>query len=232
MCKIRRMNIKENLQEVKNTFKNPDCLLVAVSKTKPAEDIMEAYDAGIRDFGENKVQELTDKQPQLPQDIRWHMIGHLQRNKVKYIAPFVYLIHGVDSLKLLKEINKQAEKAERIIPCLLQVHIAREESKFGFDEQEVLELIQGEEIKSFQNIEIKGLMGMATFTENQQVVREEFAGLKTLFDKIKQGPLPENVRMEELSMGMSGDYQIAQEEGSTMVRIGSAIFGARNYNTQ
>jgi PLP dependent protein len=232
MCKIRRMNIKENLQEVKNTFKNPDCLLVAVSKTKPAEDIMEAYDAGIRDFGENKVQELTDKQPQLPQDIRWHMIGHLQRNKVKYIAPFVYLIHGVDSLKLLKEINKQAEKADRIIPCLLQVHIAREESKFGFDEKEVMELIQGEEIKSFQNIEIKGLMGMATFTENQQVVREEFAGLKTLFDKIKQGPLPENVRMEELSMGMSGDYQIAQEEGSTMVRIGSAIFGARNYNTQ
>jgi PLP dependent protein len=232
MCKIRRMNIKENLQEVKNTFKNPDCLLVAVSKTKPVEDIMEAYDSGIRDFGENKVQELSDKQPLLPKDIRWHMIGHLQRNKVKYIAPFVYLIHGVDSLKLLKEINKQAEKADRVIPCLLQIHIAREESKFGFDEKEVMELIEGEEVKSLQNIEIKGLMGMATFTENETVVREEFAGLKALFDKLKQGPLPENLRMEELSMGMSGDYQIAQEEGSTMVRIGSAIFGARNYNTQ
>ncbi|MBS9522867.1 YggS family pyridoxal phosphate-dependent enzyme [Litoribacter ruber] len=221
------MAIKENLQEIKNTFINPDCLLVAVSKTKPKEDLQEAYEAGIRDFGENKVQELVDKQPQLPSDIRWHMIGHLQRNKVKYIAPFVHLIHGVDSFKLLKEINKQAKKAERTIPCLLQVHIAEEDSKFGFDETELLQLIESGELKTLEHVEIKGLMGMATFTENEEQIRREFSGLKSLFDKLKTLPLPANMKMEELSMGMSGDYLIAQEEGSTMVRIGSAIFGAR-----
>ncbi|WP_143960378.1 YggS family pyridoxal phosphate-dependent enzyme [Litoribacter populi] len=224
------MTIKENLQEIKNTFKNPDCLLVAVSKTKPVEDLQEAYDAGIRDFGENKVQELTDKQPQLPTDIRWHMIGHLQRNKVKYIAPFVHLIHGVDSLKLLKEIDKQAKKADRTIPCLLQVHIAEEDSKFGFDENELVQLIQSGELESLANVKIQGLMGMATFTEDQDQIRREFAGLKSLFEKLKTLSLPPNMKLDELSMGMSGDYFIAQEEGSTMVRIGSAIFGARNYN--
>lgn len=222
------MSIKENLIEIKNTFVNPDCLLVAVSKTKPIEALKEAYDAGIRDFGENKVQELVDKQPQMPDDTKWHMIGHLQRNKVKYIAPFVHLIHGVDSFKLLKEINKQAKKVDRIIPCLLQMHIAKEESKFGFDEAEMEEMLQSEEVKQLQHVKIVGLMGMATFTENEKVIRSEFKGLKALFDELNSKELPENFDLKEISMGMSGDYLIAQEEGSTMVRIGSAIFGSRN----
>jgi len=222
------MSIKENLKQIKNTFITPECKLIAVSKTKPVEELMEAYEAGIRDFGENKVQELVEKQEKMPKDINWHMIGHLQRNKVKYIAPFVHLIHGVDSVKLLKEINKQAKKSDRTISCLLQVHIAKEESKFGFDEKEILELIEGDEIQEMKNIKIEGLMGMATFTEEEQVVRSEFSALRELKEKIVGKSLPENMKMKEISMGMSGDYLIAQEEGSTMVRIGSAIFGSRN----
>jgi pyridoxal phosphate enzyme (YggS family) len=222
------MSIQENLKKVKNTFRNTDCLLVAVSKSKPIEDIMEAYQAGIRDFGENKVQELTDKQPQLPSDIRWHMIGHLQRNKVKYIAPFVHLIHGVDSFKLLKAINKEAKKADRTLSCLLQIHIAKEESKYGFDEKELLEMLDSEEIRHLEHIRVMGLMGMATNTTDEQTIRTEFAGLKEFRERLKQRPLPSNFDLEEISMGMSGDYLLAQEEGSTIVRIGSAIFGSRN----
>ncbi len=228
ICKLKIMPIKENLAQIKKSFINPSCLLVAVTKTKPTTDIQEAYDAGIRDFGENKVQELVDKQAHLPEDIRWHMIGHLQRNKVKFLAPFVYLIHGVDSYRLLKEINKQGEKIDRVISCLLQVHIAKEESKFGFDEQELKEMLDDEFLVQLNHIKVKGLMGMATFTENKDLVRAEFKGLKTLMDKLNQMVLPETFELKEISMGMSGDYLIAQEEGSTMVRIGSAIFGSRN----
>ncbi|MCH7412553.1 YggS family pyridoxal phosphate-dependent enzyme [Belliella sp. R4-6] len=222
------MSIKENLIVIKKTFSNTECLLVAVSKTKPIEDLKEAYDAGVRDFGENKVQELTDKYPQMPEDTRWHMIGHLQRNKVKYIAPFVHLIHGVDSFKLLKEINKQAKKAERTIDCLIQIHIAKEENKFGFDEKELDEMLSSEEINTLQNIKVIGLMGMATFTEKEEIIRNEFKGLKSLYGNLKTTKLPANFDLKEISMGMSGDYLIAQEEGSTMVRIGSAIFGGRS----
>jgi PLP dependent protein len=203
--------------------------LVAVSKTKPIEDIQALYDLGQRDFGENYVQELTDKQAVLPNDIRWHFIGHLQSNKVKYIAPFVALIHGVDSLKLLMEINKQAEKNKRIIDCLLQVHIAKEETKFGMDETELNEALVNYTAGSMQHICIKGLMGMASFTSDLQQVRGEFAYLKSLFDKCNEWM---HVRMDILSMGMSGDYTIAAAEGSTMVRIGSLLFGARTYTKQ
>jgi pyridoxal phosphate enzyme (YggS family) len=223
------MSIKENFIKIKNTFPNPECLLVAVSKTQPISAIKEAYDLGIRDFGENKVQEMQEKQAELPADIRWHMIGHLQSNKVKYIAPFVHLIHGVDSLKLLKEINKQALKANRTIPCLLQMHIAKEESKFGLDENELEEIVSGNDIQSLNNIKITGLMGMATYTDNAETVRKEFKELYHLFLELKNRNLPSNFELNELSMGMSGDYIIAQEEGSTMVRIGTAIFGERNY---
>ncbi|WP_113924528.1 YggS family pyridoxal phosphate-dependent enzyme [Cognataquiflexum aquatile] len=223
------MGIKENLLSLKNTFVNPHCLLVAVSKTHPADTILEAYELGVRDFGENKVQELEEKQAALPKDIRWHFIGHLQTNKVKYIAPFIYLIHGVDSLKLLTEINKQAEKAGRVINCLLQVYIAKEESKFGLDEKELEELVQSEAVKSLSHVKIVGLMGMATFTDNENTVREEFRNLKSIFDKLKTKKLTSNFDLREISMGMSGDYIIAQEEGSTMVRIGTAIFGEREY---
>lgn len=222
------MGIKANLESVKSTFRNQDCLLVAVSKTKPVEDLREAYDAGIRDFGENKVQEIQEKQPLLPADVRWHMIGHLQSNKVKYIAPFVHLIHGVDSFKLLQEINKQGKKIDRVIPCLLQIHIAEEETKFGFDKAELDEMLNSTEFQELTHVRIEGLMGMATFTENQDQVRKEFRGLKQLFEELKTRSLPGFVQLKEISMGMSGDYLIAQEEGSTMVRIGSAIFGKRN----
>ena len=224
------MSIKENLISIKNTFINPSCQLIAVSKTKSKEEIMEAYNAGIRDFGENKVQEITEKYEILPKDIRWHMIGHLQRNKVKYLAPFVYLIHGVDSLKLLSEINKQAEKNNRKIPCLLQVHIALEDSKFGFSEDELIALVESEEIKTLGHVQVIGLMGMATFTDNDAQIKSEFEGLKNLFTQLQSSSLPENIEMKELSIGMSGDYLLAQEAGSTMVRIGTAIFGERNYN--
>lgn len=223
------MSIKENLLTLKNTFVNPHCLLVAVSKTHPVEAIREAYELGVRDFGENKVQELTEKQAQLPNDIRWHFIGHLQSNKVKYIAPFIYLIHGVDSLKLLTEINKQAEKCGRVINCLLQVYLAKEESKFGLDEKELEDLIRSEAVKNMKNIKVVGLMGMATFTDKEDVIRQEFRFLKSIFDKLKNKALPPNFDLKEISMGMSGDYIIAQEEGSTMVRIGTAIFGEREY---
>lgn len=224
------MDIKANLDHIIKSFKNPECKLIAVSKTKPIEDLQEAYTAGIRDFGENKVQEIQAKQPEMPTDTRWHMIGHLQSNKVKYIATFIYLIHGVDSFKLLKEIDKQGKKIDRVIPVLIQIHIAEEESKFGFDRAELEEMLSSEEFTKLTHIQIKGLMGMATFTENQEQIRKEFRGLKQLFEELKGRKLPDFVDMTELSMGMSGDYQVAQEEGSTMVRIGSAIFGARNYS--
>jgi PLP dependent protein len=223
------MRIKENLIKLKKSFINPECLLVAVSKTKPESDIKEAYDAGIRDFGENKVQEIADKHPSLPSDIRWHMIGHLQRNKVKYIAHFIHLIHGVDSFKLLKEIDKQGKKVDRVISCLLQIHIAKEENKFGFDENELDEMLSSPEIHQLNHVRIIGLMGMATNTEDENIVRKEFQGLKELMESLKKKDLPQNFHLRELSMGMSGDYKIAQEEGSTMVRIGSAIFGERSY---
>ncbi|MBZ4676101.1 MAG: YggS family pyridoxal phosphate-dependent enzyme, partial [Anaerophaga sp.] len=189
-----------------------------------------AYETGHRIFGENKVQELADKYEQLPKDIRWHMIGHLQRNKVKYIAPFVSLIHGVDSFRLLKTINKEAAKNNRIIPCLFQIHIADEETKFGLDENELFEILESADYKNLSNIQIKGLMGMATFTDDREKVRSEFRFLKTLFDKTKNNYFRSDDAFSILSMGMSGDYQIAVEEGSNMVRIGSAVFGERQYH--
>ncbi|NNF20181.1 MAG: YggS family pyridoxal phosphate-dependent enzyme [Flavobacteriaceae bacterium] len=217
------MNIKENLESIREDLPG-HVTLVAVSKTKPTSLIMEAYEAGQRDFGENKVQEMTAKWEELPKDIRWHMIGHVQRNKVKYMSDFVSLIHGVDSHRLLVEINKRAEKSDRVIDCLLQVHIAEEESKFGFDEAEIIDLLDSGKLDELKNVRLIGLMGMATFTEDSEQVRREFRGLKKLYDRLQER-LPE---FRELSMGMSGDYHIGTEEGSTMVRIGSSIFGARN----
>ena len=206
-------------------------VLVAVSKTKPLEAISELYELGHRDFGENYVQELVDKQVSLPNDIRWHFIGHLQSNKVKYIASFVHLIHGIDSLKLLKEVNKQAEKNQRIIDVLLQVHIAREETKFGFDANELDEILNDEKsLDGLKNIRIAGFMGMASFSSQQDLIREEFRTLQTIFKKYKEnsnGNKPSNFQPSILSMGMSSDYLIAIEEGSTMVRIGSLLFGER-----
>ena len=206
------------------------CTLVAVSKTHPADVIRQAYDAGHRIFGENKVQELLPKAEALPRDIEWHVIGHLQTNKVKYIVPFVSLIQSVDREKLLEEINKQAAKVDRNIDCLLQVHIAEEESKFGFSEEELITLVTSGVISKYNNVRVTGLMGMATFTSNHNQVRKEFGHLKTIFDQLKNRSLPENVKMNDLSMGMSGDYQLAIEAGSTMVRVGSAIFGQREYS--
>jgi pyridoxal phosphate enzyme (YggS family) len=223
------MDIKANLEQVKKSFQNPNCKLIAVSKTKPLADLQAAYAAGIRDFGENKVQEIQAKQPEMPADTRWHMIGHLQSNKIKYIAPFIHLIHGVDSFKLLVEIDKQGKKINRPIPVLLQIHIATEESKFGFDIDELETMLTSPEFTNLTHVQIQGLMGMASFTENQDQIRTEFRGLNQLYEKLKKRTLPSFVNLHELSMGMSGDYQIAQEEGSTMVRIGSSIFGARNY---
>lgn len=219
------MSITDNLNQIKSTLPK-NVTLVAVSKTKPNKDILEAYNTGQRVFGENKVQELTTKHEELPKDIEWHMIGHLQRNKVKYIAPFVSLIHGVDSFKLLKEINKRAKQNNRIIDCLLQIHIAEEQTKFGFSESEVIELLKSEDFKSLENIKINGLMGMATFTENETQIKKEFKSLYKLFSQLNL----QNSTLKTLSMGMSGDYKIAIDEGSTMVRVGSSIFGERNYN--
>lgn len=219
------MNITKNLQQIKASIPE-HVTLVAVSKTKPNEAILEAYQTGQRIFGENKVQELTEKHESLPKDIEWHMIGHLQSNKVKYIAPFVSLIHGVDSFKLLKEINKRAAQNERVINCLLQIHIAEENTKFGFDEKEVIELIKSEAFQHLKNIKVVGLMGMATFTDDENQIRKEFKSLKNLFDKLQIS----NHQFQILSMGMSGDYQLAIEEGSTMIRVGSSIFGERNYH--
>lgn len=216
--------IKENLQHIKAQIPS-NVTLVAVSKTKPKEDILEAYQAGQRVFGENKAQEMQAKHEALPKDIEWHLIGHLQSNKVKYIAPFVKLIHSVDSLALLKEINHRAEQNKRTIDVLLQVKIAQEESKFGMDTQTCLELLNHPEIKSFKNISIIGLMGMSSLTDDMSQVRKEFKFLKTFFDKVSI----DFPQLKVLSMGMSGDYKIAIEEGSNMVRVGSSIFGERNY---
>lgn len=201
--------------------------LVAVSKTKPVSAIEEAYAAGQRHFGENKVQELVDKAEQLPKDIHWHFIGHLQTNKVKYIAPLVALIHSVDSLKLLLEINRQATKNNRIIPVLLQFHIAQEETKYGFSWDEVVDILNSEEYKDFGNIRIDGVMGMASFTDNEAQIRKEFKLLKTYFEELKSTFFSEKNHFSICSMGMSGDYKIAIEEGSTMIRVGSSIFGSR-----
>lgn len=220
------MNINDNLLKVKSSLP-PHVTLVAVSKTKPVADLMEAYNAGQRIFGENKVQEMTEKWEQMPKDIEWHMIGHVQTNKVKYMAPYVSLVHGVDSLKLLAEIDRQAAKHQRVISCLLQMHIAEEDTKFGLDENELDALLKSEDFREMQNIKISGLMGMATFTNNEAQIRKEFRHLKAIFDRLKQQPGTQNFKPETLSMGMSGDYQIAIDCGSTMVRIGSSIFGSR-----
>lgn len=224
------MNIKDNLARIQATIPK-HVKLVAVSKTKSNEDIMEAYNAGQRIFGENKVQEMVEKQQDLPKDIEWHMIGHLQRNKVKYMASFVSLIHGVDSLKLLKEINKQAKKAERVIPCLLQVHIAEEDTKFGLNDTELNDLINSQEFRDLGAVKIIGLMGMATFTQDTSQIAKEFSHLNSIFETLKKAhPKTDNFDLGVQSMGMSGDYEIAIECGSNMVRIGSHIFGSRNYN--
>jgi pyridoxal phosphate enzyme (YggS family) len=219
------MSIQDNLLQIKQSLP-ASVTLVAVSKTKPVADLMQAYEAGQRIFGENKIQEMVEKYEQMPKDIAWHMIGHVQTNKVKFMVPFVSLIHGVDSLKLLEEINKQALKNKRIIDCLLQIHIAEEETKFGLNETELIELLQSDTFKNLHNIKVIGLMGMATFTENQSQIRKEFQHLKTIFDNNQQ-PTTNNCQLTTLSMGMSGDYQLAIECGSNMVRIGSSIFGGR-----
>lgn len=224
------MIIKNNLEQILQSIPK-GCTLIAVSKTHPAENVLQAYEAGQRHFGENKVQELVAKYEVLPKDIHWHLIGHLQSNKVKYIAPFVYLIHSVDSLKLLQEIDKQAAKNGRIISCLLQVHIAQEDTKFGFSSEELETLLQSPELPRLNSVKISGLMGMASFTDDQVQVRKEFKLLKNLFDTLSHQVLSDNVSLTTLSMGMSSDYAIAIEEGSTMVRVGSAIFGNRNYTT-
>ena len=223
------MKVGENLDKIKKEI--PESLkLVAVSKTKPDEMIMDAYRAGHRRFGENKVQELTARQPNLPQDIQWHFIGHLQTNKVKYLAPFVRMIESVDRLKVLKEINKQAAKVERVIPCLLQFHIAEEQTKFGLDMAEAKQILESEAYANMKNIRLEGVMGMATFTEDTGRIRREFKLLRNIFKELKVTYFSEDDAFREISMGMSGDYKIAIEEGSTMVRIGSLIFGEREYH--
>jgi pyridoxal phosphate enzyme (YggS family) len=220
------MSIAQNLAEVMATLPE-HVTLVAVSKTKSAEEILEAYHAGQRYFGENKVQEMAAKAEALPKDIKWHFIGHVQTNKIKYMAPFVHLVHGVDREKVLAEIDKEARKNNRVIDCLLQEHIAKEETKFGFDAAELKLLFEKNITKTYPNVRICGLMGMATFTENSTQIREEFRGLKQLFDELKFNN--QHSAFSILSMGMSSDYRLAMEEGSTMVRIGTAIFGERNY---
>ncbi len=218
------MSVKENLLRIKSAL--PDTVtLVAVSKTKSPEVILEAYDAGQVVFGENKIQEMVSKWEELPKDIQWHMIGHVQRNKVKYMAPFVSLIHGVDSLKLLKEINKQAHKNQRTINCLFQIHIAEETTKFGLTEDELTQILDDEAFSLLQNINIQGVMGMASFTDDQAQIEKEFKVLKSLYDNLRA----KGFALEQLSMGMSGDYALAIKQGSNMIRVGSAIFGARNY---
>ncbi len=221
-------DISEGIEKIKLELNGTKARLVAVSKTKPISALQEAYDAGQRHFGENKAQEMTEKFETLSDDIFWHMIGHLQRNKVKYIAPYVYLIHSVDSLRLLKEINKEGKKNDRVINCLLQVHIAEETTKFGFNEDEIQALIKSQELGELNNIKIIGLMGMATFTEDTTKIRKEFQFLKSIFTEAKTHTTS-NFELTELSMGMSSDYEIALEEGSTLIRVGSSIFGERNY---
>ncbi|WP_053971908.1 YggS family pyridoxal phosphate-dependent enzyme [Mangrovimonas sp. ST2L15] len=222
------MSIKENLESILNQIPK-EVTLVAVSKTKPNEDIMEAYQAGQRIFGENKIQEMAEKYESLPKDIQWHMIGHVQTNKVKYMAPFVSLIHGVDRLKLLKEINKQASANNRTINCLLQIKIAEEDSKFGMSIQDAKNLLQSKDLEPLNHIHITGVMGMATFTEDQNQIKNEFDRLKSAFDTLKTF---ENERcdLKTISMGMSGDYELAIQSGSNMIRVGSSIFGERNYH--
>jgi len=219
------MSIANNLLQIKSQLPS-NVTLVAVSKTKPVADLMEAYNAGQRIFGENKIQEMTEKWQQMPKDIEWHMIGHVQSNKVKNMVPYVKLIHGVDSLKLLKEINRQAARWRKNINCLLQIHIAEEETKFGLDENELIELLNSDEFKEMNNIKVIGLMGISTFTDNQEQIKKEFDYLKSIFDKYKTLQT-QNFELTTLSMGMSGDYQLAIDCGSTMVRIGSSIFGSR-----
>ncbi|MDG1397028.1 MAG: YggS family pyridoxal phosphate-dependent enzyme [Polaribacter sp.] len=221
--------IKENLNKIKSTLPK-NVTLVAVSKTKPKEDLKEAYDAGQRIFGENKIQEMVDKYDVLPKDIQWHMIGHLQSNKVKYMAHFVDIIHGVDKIKTLKIIDKEAKKNSRTIKCLLQAKIAKEESKFGLSFSEIEHILSSNEFAELENIKIVGFMGMATFTDNQVQLKEEFLSLETFFKTQQNKVYSNNCKLEILSMGMSGDYQLAIENGSTMIRVGSSIFGHRNYN--
>ncbi len=223
--------IKENLEKIKTSLPK-HVKLIVVSKTQSVETIFKAIEAGHNIFGENKVQELTLKAKELPPFVEWHMIGHLQTNKVKTLIPRVSLIHSLDSLKLAKEINKEAQKLNRHIPCLLQIHIATEETKYGLSFQEAEELIENQDFLSLQHLKIVGLMGMATFTENLFQIRKEFASLRKFFDKLKQSAFSNNPDFKELSMGMSNDYSIAIDEGSTMIRIGSLIFGERNYFTQ
>lgn len=220
------MNIKTNLKNIKSQIPE-NVTLVAVSKTKPVSDLMEAYNAGQRIFGENKIQEMADKYEDMPKDIEWHMIGHVQRNKVKYMAEFVSLIHGVDSLKLLKEINKQALKYDRVINCLIQIKIAEEDSKFGMSAKDAKEMLISEAFKKLKNVSITGLMGMATFTDDDNQVKQEFERLKTIFDDLKLLQ-KSNGNLQIISMGMSGDFKLAIDCGSTMIRVGSSIFGARN----
>ena len=222
------MSITENFEKVKKNIPN-SVKIVAVSKTKPIEDIQELYRYGHKIFGENKVQELVYKKENLPNDIEWHMIGHLQSNKVKYIVPFISLIHSVDNFKLLKEINKRATKVNRIIDCLLEVHIAKEESKYGFREKELYEMLENKEFKELKNVRICGLMGIATNTDDKNQVRKEFQYLRELYESTRQKYFSDKPYFKELSMGMTADYMIAIEEGATIVRIGSAIFGPRNY---
>ena len=218
------MSIKDNLENINLKISSEVCL-VAVSKTKPISDILEAYDCGQRVFGENKIQELVEKHKKLPKDIEWHMIGHIQRNKVKYMAPFISLVHSADSIRLTKEINKQAKINNRVINCLLQIKIASEESKFGFTETEATDFLNSDEYMSYKNIKIVGLMGMATFTDDRRKIDQEFNKLKIFYEKVNKS----DSRINMLSMGMSDDYPIAIRNGSTMVRIGSSIFGKRNY---
>lgn len=224
------MGVKNNIIILNQEVSAAGARLIAVSKTQPVEKVMEAYDAGHRIFGENKVQEMTPKYERMPKDIEWHMIGHLQSNKVKHIAPFVSLIHSVDSFRLLEEINKQGKKINRVVSCLLQVYIAEEDTKFGFDEGELFSALENPILPQLEFIRIEGLMGMASLTDDQDKIRREFRNLKKLFTTVSTRMLPSNARMNELSMGMSSDYRIALEEGSTLVRIGTAIFRERQYN--
>jgi len=221
------MSIADNIKALKRETELNSVTLVVVSKTKPVEDIQQAYDAGQRIFGENQVQELVEKYEALPKDIEWHLIGHLQTNKVKYIAPFISMIHSVDSIKLLQEINKQAQKNKRVIDCLLQIYIADEETKYGLNFDEAIDLLRSDELTELKNIRIRGLMGIATNTDNQKQIKDEFYELDTFFDGIKQSFFRKDDSFDELSMGMSSDYQLAMEMGSTMVRIGSTVFGQR-----
>ncbi|MBC3542351.1 YggS family pyridoxal phosphate-dependent enzyme [Rufibacter sediminis] len=223
------MTIQENIQDFRQRLQGSNCQLIAVSKTHPVELIMEAYEGGQRAFGENKAQEMKDKQPQLPADVEWHMIGHLQTNKVKYIAPFVHLIQSVDSLRLLQEIDKQAQKHHRVIDCLLQFYIAEEETKFGLDLEEARQILRSEEFSNLKNVRICGVMGVATFTQDEEHLQREFSRLRGYFEALKSEFYPELAFFKEISMGMSSDYQLAIAEGSTMIRVGSAIFGNRNY---